>query len=340
MQRDFHYYCVGVLAKAAGFSSKDALTIAYASQYVDNATESDQINLKAKNDLKFDPVRTAHYGLEAYDWSVQKKVYISFHFLPPFSFKPPGYKFTFVTEPNSDFAKEVFQDACQEDEGTLRLCRIGIALHTFADTWAHQRFTGRKHEENDVESIYKHKGDEWDHLFFKNILLDLPPKIGHLQAGAFPDQPFLTWKYSGKTSKKPVERGNTKLFLEAAKTIYEMLLNVEKADPDNPKEWEEIEPKIKRLFSDPEEDVDKRCSKWEKTFKGLFGNSKFKYDKFQWRKKALKSKRKKDFDWDDFERSDFNSLVFSMKRGFFDSSWVNFHRAALLQRNFVLERLP
>jgi hypothetical protein len=42
MEKDFHYYCIGVLAKAAGFDKGDALTIAYASQYVDDATESTQ----------------------------------------------------------------------------------------------------------------------------------------------------------------------------------------------------------------------------------------------------------------------------------------------------------
>jgi hypothetical protein len=38
MQKDFHYYCTAVLARAAGFSPRDALTIAYASQYVDHST--------------------------------------------------------------------------------------------------------------------------------------------------------------------------------------------------------------------------------------------------------------------------------------------------------------
>ncbi len=53
MFRDFHYYCVGVLAKAAGFQEDDALTIAYASQYVDDSTESEPINV---GDMIFDPV--------------------------------------------------------------------------------------------------------------------------------------------------------------------------------------------------------------------------------------------------------------------------------------------
>ena len=59
MKKDFHYYCIGVLAKATGFKEDDALTIAYASQYVDDATESEPIRV---GEMLFDPVRTAHFG--------------------------------------------------------------------------------------------------------------------------------------------------------------------------------------------------------------------------------------------------------------------------------------
>ena len=45
MDKDIHYYCVCVLAKAAGFSEADALTIGYASQYVDDSTESEPIQV-------------------------------------------------------------------------------------------------------------------------------------------------------------------------------------------------------------------------------------------------------------------------------------------------------
>ena len=36
LQKDCHYYCIGALAWAAGFSRDDALLLAYASQYVDD----------------------------------------------------------------------------------------------------------------------------------------------------------------------------------------------------------------------------------------------------------------------------------------------------------------
>jgi len=65
MQRDLHYYGIGALARAAGFNRDDALTIAYASQYTDDSTESDLIQLELdEGHLKFDPVRTSYAGLE------------------------------------------------------------------------------------------------------------------------------------------------------------------------------------------------------------------------------------------------------------------------------------
>ena len=59
MEKDFHYYCLGILARASGFAPEEALTIAYASQYVDDCTESEPIKV---GDMIFDPVRTSHYA--------------------------------------------------------------------------------------------------------------------------------------------------------------------------------------------------------------------------------------------------------------------------------------
>ena len=66
MQKDFHYFAIAVLCRAAGFNPADALTIAYASQYVDNATESELIRIDIGGGyLKFDPVCTCYQGLDA-----------------------------------------------------------------------------------------------------------------------------------------------------------------------------------------------------------------------------------------------------------------------------------
>lgn len=334
MQKDFHYYCVGVLARAAGFDRVDALTIAYASQYVDDSTESEPIRV---GELTFDPVRTAHIGLRATEWSTQKRVYIPFHFIPPNPIRSPGD--TFVTAPNSPFALMILKEACAERPGLRRLCRIGVALHTLADTWSHQGFSGREHEENDVESIYQRQGEGWKRLVSENVYLDFLPQIGHAEAGYFPDQSFLTWKYTRKSTNEEVERNNTNEFLTAAETIYRQLCEADKSKSDRPIPWGDIETGIRGLLADPEQDVEKRCDKWRDGFQYIFDPLEFRYDSRAWRNDALEPHDEADTDWNDFKPSDFRRLHFPMKHAFYDSPWVQFHRAALRQRHFVLENL-
>lgn len=335
MKKDFHYYCIAVLAEAAGFVKKDALTIAYASQYVDNATESEPIRV---GKLMFDPVRTAHMGLKAFDWAVQKRVYIPFHFIPPKSIEAPHD--SFVTQPNSEFARAIFDEACKGRTKKLRrLCRMGVALHTLADTWAHQGFSGRRDNENDVEKIRIRKdGKRWSRPFLENILLDIPPQIGHAEAGVFPDQPFLTWKYLRKAANVDVQRNNTDEFLKAAKTIYDLLRGIKKTKSDKPIPWKRIQPRIKKRLADTSDDH-ARCENWKDDFEEVFHPLKLHYDKREWRNDALQPRKEKDTAWDEFSRSRLRRLSFPMTPGFYDSPWVHFHRAALKQRHFVLERL-
>ena len=96
MEKDFHYYLVFGLAKLAGFSINDSETIAYASQYVDDSTESEPII--PFSDQHFDTVRTAHYNLSAFNWDVQKKIYMPFHFLPTNIRWESPEKFSYCTQ--------------------------------------------------------------------------------------------------------------------------------------------------------------------------------------------------------------------------------------------------
>jgi hypothetical protein len=342
MQKDFHYYCIAVLAKAAGFNKEDALTIAYASQYVDNLTESEPIRV---GELMFDPVRTAHMGLKAFDWGVQKRVYIPFHFIPPEVMTSSAQTYDFVTKPSSRFAMMIFKEACRERTRLDRLCRIGVALHTLADTWSHQGFSGRQHGENDVERISIHTAKGWKHLFWENIALDLLPQIGHAEAGDLSDRPFQKWEYTRGSTGEVVERDNKQEFMTAAKVIYDRLCEADKADPEPPVPWEEIEKPIAELLALKQEDVDERCGEWEKRFASWFSPSTFKYYILKWRDEALKPGEEQNRDewntnWDPLPPSDFARLRFPMKKGFYDSRWVRFHAAAMRQRHFVLEYLP
>ena len=359
MQIDFHYYCIGALARAAGFNSEEALIIAYASQYVDNSTESELIRLEVKGgDIRFDPVRTAHSGLESFSWSAQKRVFIPFHFIPPKPFIPRKNEFSFVTEPGSSFAELLLEEADKEENPERRLCRIGIALHTFADSWSHQNFSGRlSRKENDVENIHEWKENEYDHLEFENILFDLLPQIGHAEAGFFPDLTYQKWKYDSGHPSKTIKRDNTEEFLHAAEVIYKKLRQFARTDTPV-KTWDEIKDKIHELLSEEYMDepttkdkltlpfyrayhaldVEKRCEKWKEAFGELFGEDQeyYNYNKEDWRKKALEGETA----WDSFSERDWDQESFVVQKDFWDSLWVHFHRAALRQRHFVLEHMP
>jgi len=377
MQEDFHYYCVGVLARAAGFNSEDALVVAYASQYVDDATESEQIPLEIKGgNLKFDPVRTAYdklkpdQGLDALNWSAQKRIFIPFHFIPRTPFDPRRPRnFTFVTEFDSIFARCLLEEAVREKDRTDRLCRIGVALHTYADTWSHAGFSGRRNEENDVERIelFDRSQERWERLKFENLMLDWLPQIGHAEAGLFPDLAFQKWRCT-TPSNDPLERDNAKTFLEAAKCIYTHLCEMEKPGPaeDIPwtgksvkvVPWKELAPMIEtRLADEPAvepspfsryaaplyrlyhaEMVELRSQKWREDFKHLFvPPDRFSYDRQAWRRMAITG----DTNWDAWnERQWIECAPRKPKPSFWGSLWVCFHRAALRQRHFVLERMP
>jgi hypothetical protein len=363
MDKDFHYYALGLLARAAGFTESDALTIAYASQYVDNATESEPLRVGG---IIFDPVRTAHYGLQTFDWSTQKRVFIPFHFLPPKGARASAD--SFVTQPNSPLAQMIFEKACQEPEDTLRLISIGIALHALADSWAHQGFAGKEDPINEVDKIYRGKENAWEQvlvidtldfssipggsivskllagipkrigLALEAIYLNFLPKVGHVRAGWYPDYPFLKWKCARGPKKETLERDNTTEFLTAAETIYNLLVSVEKPYSPTVLPWSAIKTAIRFLLGYPEQDVEQRCKKWREQYKSLFGdNQNYQYDQQRWRLEALNPPNKTDIAWDKYKPAQFARLSFPLTADFYHSHWVKFHQAALRQRHFVLE---
>lgn len=333
MQTDLHYYGTAVLARAAGYPPKEALTIAYAAQYVDDATEGDPITVDG---VQFDPVRTAHYRLSAFTWSVQKRIYIPFHFLPAKAVTLPSD--SFVTEAGSAFGDELVAAACKERRKLLRLCRIGIAIHTYADTWSHQGFSGRKNAWNDVTGIHHWIDDAWDHLFWANIGLDVFPTIGHVQAGSFPDIPYLKWKYTNDFTNEEIERPNPDDFLAACRAIHGKLRAAKKAKSVPGVPWTTLAPQLQAALAH-EDGEDARCANWRNTFGHLFGTETFHYDPYAWRNEALRPAHSDDVEWDKFEREEFDALEFHPGDGFWDSAWVQFHRAALRQRHYVLEHL-
>jgi hypothetical protein len=373
MQIDFHFYAASVLARAAGFNPVDALIIGYASQYTDDATESKPIPLNIRGQLiSFDPTCTAYSGLQylkphALNWSTQKRVYIPFHFLPPKAFRPHRQPlFDFVTQADSSFARQLLTDAINESVSryNYRLCRIGVILHAFADSWAHQGFSGRRSpKENAVAQIeYRQAGrTKYKPIHpLEKVFLAVAPVIGHAEAGFYPDLAYADWRYRRRHSDtRWVYRDNVTERLVASATIHELLSLAAKNNPApvipwltlkptfqkllatgpsaQPKPWEMTSAAALQLFHALQ--VEERCQLWRNQFRHLFevDGQRFLYDKGQWRRDALDGFA----EWDGYSDKDWAGLSpIKVRPDFWDSLWVQFHRAALHQRHLVLESLP
>ena len=253
----------------------------------------------------------------------------------------------------------LLEEAAKAKDRKFRTCAIGIAMHTFADTWAHQQFSGRQNRtENDVENVQVYKNKKFEKLEIENTLFDVVPQIGHAEAGYFADLAYVRWRYDSASQKQTKTRDNLKEFMEAAEAIYKWF----RSHTSNPPllKWEnELKPEIKKLLAgSPQkaprleesltiplyqvyqrQDVEERCGSWIKAFGDLFKpvQHKYFYGKKEWRNEAIIGET----DWDKFSSSDWDREgPFKVKSGLWDSFWVQFHQAALRQRHLVLENLP
>jgi hypothetical protein len=172
MNVEFHYYIVYHLARKAGLADNDAWVVAYSSQNVDASTVPYLVRTPEGDERT---VVTQDYGW--WDESYPRTVYVPFHFFPgdP-SFagarRADGGTSVLNTTPDSPSVKALLLEALK----TRDLYRVGIGLHTYADSWAHQNFTGVLEDWNAVEPD------------------GLIPSIGHAQALTNPDRLGLAWE--------------------------------------------------------------------------------------------------------------------------------------------------
>ncbi|MBU1157607.1 MAG: hypothetical protein KJ921_17290 [Proteobacteria bacterium] len=332
MQKDFHYYCIAVLARSAGFEPEDALTIAYASQYVDDAKDRAPLTINQEN---FVPVLTAHMGLESMQEDTWREVYVSFHFLPPGP--SPAVPAGLITEANSPMARALV-DAAMEQNGPLeRLVSLGVALHTYADTWAHQGFCGWNCGLNRVREIQvRHNGG-----FEPVPLQELNParllEIGHMQAGSLPDRPYRVWRYRAgpRGEESLVFRDNPSEFIKAARALYAKLLQASPQAGRAPT-WQDLAGQVELALSFASDDEDERCRRWQTIFNQRFAHVDWEYDSMAWRREAIEEDDSLGFEEN---TSPPPEPVYLWRGDRNERPWAAFHRAAQRQRDWVRDRV-
>ncbi|NOJ98436.1 hypothetical protein HMI51_36560 [Corallococcus coralloides] len=304
---DFHYYGTFVAAYLAGFKDEAEL-IAFCAQYVDVHEPRDSIPIQIKP-----PGFTSSIGLDFYPLPTvdpvlsiattlfedrHRSVWMPFHFLPgnfnleedETGFKhqlrelPKGVKepelFSHLTRPLSPTAVAMVKHSRfiyeQERTEPVRLHYLGIMMHVFADTYAHQDFAGTPSRElNDAKpTVHISKGEnDWEKLpsyQWYSGQHTSPPLIipglvegayvGHGRMGHFPDYSWLQFSYEpswNKKSRSPnLLRDNRWVYLHALMQMTHALRCVRTGEDYTPLvlpdilTWEDLPTSLKQCVSE------------------------------------------------------------------------------------------
>lgn len=326
----FHYFAVKTMALKAGFSESDAQIIAQSSQMVDDFDFTGYWRCNnvpdyiAKHPEKYDlcvalgffnPAQTGFLcdGLMGYTDYVnllferfQKFTCSPFHFIP--QHRDPDdpivkeYRVVPAELNDGSIISDLLEEAMEQYQAARSpatphpkqaLMRIGILLHIFADTVAHQMFSGFNANVNLVELVEVTNNDTGDdetekyrtrvQRFLKRSMDWAPkftPAIGHMMLEHIPDFTHLSFKMNYNGGEYC--RDNTEQFIEMAKQILDYLcdcLNSPRLEEEN---WQETKEKLTELFKKDISDYKSQkqiVHDLKKDWEGKFGIScKYRYD--------------------------------------------------------------
>ncbi len=351
MQIDFHHATTFVAARIAGFDTKQANTIAYASQYVDDATSDGPVRFT--NKFLYQRISPAHKMIDTRNTRDldNHQVWIPFHFLPgnggmAAGTNPSGKVVNrLICTPNSPIARDMVRQAIVERDKPYGLHRLGITMHVYADTWAHQGFAGLLDSVNDVEDV-KESGNSGVFKsglskYIRSFLDDAIPPLGHGRATIFPDMPFLKWQYRNHTEEL-IELDNTEEFCRATNEICKAMQRYLIGDPNaHTNGIGDADMKtIRNLFeTTTEKDGGDRHKKWlEQIRKGSFS---FGPEDICYMGKAIKLYESgPNKSWKEQALgTNANIYKYQYKPSFLKSDWKMFHDAVMAHRFYVVDEL-
>ena len=225
MNIDFHYGVVYVVARLGGLAAQDATIVAHACQYVDDATQDGLLYFAGGE--TFERFATAHKLFDYKNMFNERNrlVWTPFHFLP--GGVGASLEERAICKPDSPIAHAIVKRAIGHKGADNALHRLGVTLHTYVDTWAHQGFAGIECASNKVhhleaEDCTREQWLTWFAQFTErtlddiksNLLTDAFP-LGHGAALHYPDQPWAKWHYINGHNVR-VERDNLAEFCQAA----------------------------------------------------------------------------------------------------------------------------
>ena len=275
MDIDFHFGTVYVLSRWAGFQAANAKVIAACSQFVDdNIDNIDGDSLSSWStgrDVREDGriIRYSGHDLWANLGNAEgnEEVWIPYHFLPGLEGETEEEKL--ICHKDSELANKL-----RDRLSSISLAdpnwafKLGIGLHVYADTWAHQEFAGIFSLKNVIHdlAIELFDQDNWKSFdqfndMMKTLSLNIAAPLGHAAAINWPDRPYAKWSSS---SKFPNGRDNCLEFLEASQACYRILAKVSGDVPLELEQWQlnVLKKAFLEIVNDDPEVRNKIWAKW------------------------------------------------------------------------------
>jgi hypothetical protein len=300
MDISFHYYAVKSTALAAGYTEPQAQRIAAFSQFVDDYNwytyflagnippyvKSTDLDIVFNETLGIiNPVTTGFS-----DWfdmatlilpRSQKFTVAPFHFIPkdPAHVSSGDYRTVPATLNDSSYisgelallGQDIHQGVMSDSDS---LMKMGMLFHTFADTYAHQLYTGYNNTTNSVELVqvtdnitgkdeteqYRSYVEIWVRIIEKQIGMPLPT-IGHMIIAHIPDLSHISFtiKYPGLDgTEHTYTRSNTSTFITTCQELYRFMRTCLPEGTPADMEWDDLYPKLADgLLCDVAQDFEK-----------------------------------------------------------------------------------
>lgn len=297
MDINFHYFAVKTLASRAGFSEDDAQLVAEYSQFVDDYSVYRSLWLEevpeyARSLAVKLPVgwyfRTVATGFHSLTGMVrltklknQKELTVPFHFIPKQQLNAADLpRENWRTAPARMDTPSLMQSLMQGARNLYRqnasrenLMRIGMLLHTFADTYAHQNFSGFHGWENFCKFVKPSSNIDGTDLGtrlnirkYENVYA-----IGHSEASTVPDLTYVSFSVFMKRNEDDpytyqYKRNNTWEFTIAAREIINYLCDCTGGPRLTENEWNAFSPMLVNGLLTAARDLPTLRARWKELF--------------------------------------------------------------------------
>ncbi len=351
MNIQFHYFVIKTLADNAGFSEEESQTIAYYSQQVDDYTKHLPMCVEGEPSAYFTehgyakkltdklwiimPHPTGIDVLQSLEKHYRHTTLEAFHFLPAKSMKElesaedftrADYRCVQASDEKAELIRKICEEAVsgvQEEKSEKNLMCLGMALHSYADTYAHCGYSGLKGWENKavIKKSFNQVTQEEDVSTEEKIFYMELPHIGHANAGGTPDvcadqiDVALQEDEEDSDYSKHIERDNLDSFLECARNIMEFLCDASGTSYTDD-DWEALAEKLSQAMPVEAAEEKKReelAEHWQMYFPDI--TYEYKEDSRFYSEEAER------------ESTEENRIVYHVTQSFYDYNELSYNRA-------------